>query len=75
MFAAELGVDLDEHVATLRRTDVEHTTSAREVTDITITAETEYVDWGPCRVSFGQVEVTFYLASGFTKVLSRRLGP
>lgn len=27
------------------------------------------------RLRFGQVEVTFYLASGFTKVLSRRLGP
>ena len=27
------------------------------------------------RLRFGQVEVTFYLASGFTKVLSRRFGP
>jgi hypothetical protein len=27
------------------------------------------------RLRFGQVEVTFYLASGFTKVLARRLGP
>ena len=27
------------------------------------------------RVRFGQVEVTFYLASGFTKVLARRPGP
>jgi hypothetical protein len=27
------------------------------------------------RVRFGQVEVTFYLASGFTKVLARRTGP
>ncbi|HEX8440841.1 FHA domain-containing protein [Archangium sp.] len=26
------------------------------------------------RLRFGQVEVTFYLASGFTKVLSRRMG-
>jgi pSer/pThr/pTyr-binding forkhead associated (FHA) protein len=27
------------------------------------------------RLRFGQVEVTFYLASGFTKVLARRSGP
>ncbi|MFY0577755.1 FHA domain-containing protein [Cystobacter fuscus] len=27
------------------------------------------------RVRFGHVELTFYLASGFTKVLARRLGP
>lgn len=27
------------------------------------------------RLRFGQVEVTFYLASGFTKVLARRVGP
>ncbi|HYO52596.1 FHA domain-containing protein [Archangium sp.] len=27
------------------------------------------------RLRFGQVEVTFYLASGFAKVLARRLGP
>jgi pSer/pThr/pTyr-binding forkhead associated (FHA) protein len=26
------------------------------------------------RLRFGQVELTFYLASGFTKVLARRLG-
>lgn len=61
-------LDLDEHVATLRRTEVEHTTSAREVTDITITSEAEYVDWGRCRVSFGQVEVT----SQVTSFLRRR---
>jgi pSer/pThr/pTyr-binding forkhead associated (FHA) protein len=27
------------------------------------------------RVRFGHVELTFYLASGFTKVLARRMGP
>lgn len=61
-------LDLDEHVATLRRTEVDHTTSAREVTDITIVGEEERVDWGPCRVSLGRVEVT----SQVTSYLRRR---
>ncbi|WP_408897717.1 DEAD/DEAH box helicase [Nocardioides sp. R1-1] len=51
-------LDLDDHVATLRRTDVDHTTTARDVTDIEIVEEREHTSWGPCRVSFGTVEVT-----------------
>ncbi|MEV5000711.1 DEAD/DEAH box helicase [Nocardioides sp. LML1-1-1.1] len=61
-------LDLDQHVATLHRADVDHTTSARDVTDIAIVAEAEHVDWGPCRVSLGQVEVT----SQVTSYLRRR---
>lgn len=61
-------LDLDEHVATMHRAEVDHSTSAREVTEITIAAEAESVDWGPCRVSFGQVEVT----SQVTSYLRRR---
>ncbi|MDQ6525154.1 DEAD/DEAH box helicase [Nocardioides sp. LHD-245] len=62
-------LDLDEHVATLHRADVDHTTTAREVTDIEIVEEREHVDWGPCRVSFGAVEVT----SQVTSYLRRRI--
>ncbi|HWJ11974.1 MAG TPA: DEAD/DEAH box helicase [Nocardioides sp.] len=61
-------LDLDEHVATLRRVEVEHTTSAREITDITIVAEQEHADWGPCRIALGHVEVT----SQVTSYLRRR---
>lgn len=56
-------LDLDQHVATLRREEVEWTTSARETTDITITAEREHTMWGPCRVSVGEVEVTSQVVS------------
>jgi DEAD/DEAH box helicase domain-containing protein len=62
-------LDLDEHVAQMRRVDVDHSTTAREVTDIEIVEEREHVQWGPCRVSFGAVEVT----SQVTSFLRRRL--
>lgn len=56
-------LDLDEHVATLRRVEVDHTTTARDVTDIAIVDEREHTDWGPCRVSLGSVEVTNQVTS------------
>ncbi|MCX6400637.1 MAG: DEAD/DEAH box helicase [Propionibacteriales bacterium] len=56
-------LDLEEHLATLRRVDVDHTTSARDVTDITIVAEREHTDWGPCRIALGTVEVTNQVTS------------
>ncbi len=62
-------LDLDEHVATMRRTDVDHTTSARDVTDIEIVEEREHIAWGPCRLSLGTVEVT----SQVTSFLRRRV--
>ena len=37
--------------------DPGYTTSAREVTDITIVAEREHRDWGRCRLTLGDVEV------------------
>ncbi|MFD0805892.1 DEAD/DEAH box helicase [Nocardioides caeni] len=61
-------LDLEEHVATLRREDTDFTTSAREVTDITITEERERVAWGACHLSFGIVDVT----SQVTSYLRRR---
>lgn len=61
-------LDLDEHVATLRREDTDISTSAREVTDITITRERDRVAWGRCHLSFGDVDVT----SQVTSYLRRR---
>lgn len=60
-------LDLDEHVALLRRDEVDHTTSAREVTDIRIVAESEGRRWGPCRLAVGTVEVTSQITSYLTK--------
>lgn len=51
-------LDLEERVAVLRRSRLAITTSAREVTDITIVAEREHRSWGPCRLSLGEVEVS-----------------
>lgn len=56
-------LDLDEHVAEIRRTDVDYSTSAREVTEITVVAEREHRDWGGCRLSFGDVEVSHQVVS------------
>jgi len=55
--------DLDENVATLMRAEPGYTTSAREVTDITIDCEREHRTWGECRVSFGDVQVSHQVVS------------
>jgi DEAD/DEAH box helicase domain-containing protein len=51
-------LDLDEHVAVIGRAEPGCTTSAREVTDISIVAEHRHQRWGECRLSFGEVDVT-----------------
>ena len=56
-------LDLDEHVAEIEPADPPYSTSAREITDITIVAEREHRDWGECRLSFGDVEVTHQVVS------------
>ena len=56
-------LDLDEHVAIIERAEPTYSTSAREVTDIRILAEREHVPWGPCRLSFGEVEVAHQVVS------------
>ncbi len=59
-------LDLDDRVATMTRCAPGfpgYTTSAREITDITITAEREHRDWGACRLSFGDVEVSHQVVS------------
>jgi DEAD/DEAH box helicase domain-containing protein len=56
-------LDLDEHVAVLRQADVDYTTTAREITDITIAGEREHQAWGRCRLSVGTVDVSSQVVS------------
>jgi DEAD/DEAH box helicase domain-containing protein len=56
-------LDLEDHVATIRRGDVDYSTSARELTDITIEREHDHVVWGSARVSVGTVEVSHQVVS------------
>ncbi|MGD9958537.1 DEAD/DEAH box helicase [Nocardioides sp.] len=50
-------LDLDEHVAVIRRAEPDYSTSARELTDISIVEERRHEQWGDCRLSFGDVAV------------------
>ncbi|QYJ03125.1 DEAD/DEAH box helicase [Nocardioides panacisoli] len=63
-------LDLDDHVAVLTRTEVDYTTTARDVTDIRIVAQTREERWGRCDLGLGTVEVT----SQVTSYLRRRPG-
>ena len=56
-------LDLDDHVAVIARADPDYSTTAREITDITVVAEREGRDWGPCRLSLGTVEVSHQVVS------------
>lgn len=56
-------LDLDDHVATIERTRVDYSTSAREVTDIAIQREAEHEAWGDVRLSLGTVSVTHRVVS------------
>ncbi len=59
-------LDLEDRVATMTRCAPGfpgYSTSAREVTDITITTEREHRDWGACRLSFGDVDVSHQVVS------------
>ncbi|WP_223163612.1 DEAD/DEAH box helicase [Nocardioides humilatus] len=56
-------LDLDDHVAEIRRADVDYTTTARDVADIVIVQEREHEMWGRCRVSFGSVDVSNQVTS------------
>jgi DEAD/DEAH box helicase domain-containing protein len=56
-------LDLEEHVAVIGRADPAYTTSAREVTDISIVAEREHRLWGECRLSLGEVDVSQQVVS------------
>jgi DEAD/DEAH box helicase domain-containing protein len=56
-------LDLEENVAVIERAEPDYSTSAREVTDITIVAEREHADWAGCRLSFGEVDVSHQVVS------------
>ncbi|GAA4702088.1 DEAD/DEAH box helicase [Nocardioides conyzicola] len=51
-------LDLEEHVAVIERSEPTYSTTAREITEITIAEEREHARWGACRLSFGTVDVT-----------------
>jgi DEAD/DEAH box helicase domain-containing protein len=56
-------LDLDDRVAMIHRADVDYSTTARELTDITIRQELDHRHWGSARLSFGLVEVTHRVVS------------
>ncbi len=58
-----LSLDLDERVAVIVAAEPNFSTSARELTDITVVAEREHRVWGGCRLSFGDVEVSHQVVS------------
>jgi DEAD/DEAH box helicase domain-containing protein len=58
-----LSLDLDEAVAVLERAEPAYSTSARELVDIAITRERAHAQWGPARVSLGEVRVTHQVVS------------
>jgi len=56
-------LDLEEHVAVIERSEPDYSTSAREVTEISIVGEREHARWGECRLAFGEVDVTHQVVS------------
>jgi DEAD/DEAH box helicase domain-containing protein len=56
-------LDLEDHVAVVARADPDYSTSAREVTDISIVDEREHAPWGDCRLSLGEVDVRHQVVS------------
>ena len=57
-------LDLDDSVALLHPApDLDYSTTAREVTEISVREERRAQAWGECRMSFGLVEVTHQTVS------------
>jgi DEAD/DEAH box helicase domain-containing protein len=56
-------LDLEEHVAVIERAEPDYSTSAREITDISIVQEREHAAWGDCRLSLGEVDVSHQVVS------------
>ncbi len=57
-------LDLDDSVALMHPApDLDYSTTAREVTDISVREERRAQAWGECRLSFGLVEVTHQTVS------------
>ncbi len=51
-------LDLEHHVATMRRDEPAYSTTAREITDITILDTREKQTWGGCELFLGEVDVS-----------------
>lgn len=51
-------LSLDDHVALVHREDVDYTTTARDITNITIAHEERHQSWGDADLYFGQVDVS-----------------
>jgi len=56
-------LDLEDHVAMIERAEPDYSTSAREITDISVVRERIHEPWGDCRLSFGEVDVTHQVVS------------
>ena len=56
-------LDLDDHLALVHREDVDHSTQARDVTDIRVLSQRRRTSWGPVDLVLGDVEVTTRVTS------------
>src|SRR3954454_22140782 len=56
-------LDLEDRVAMIGRADVAYSTTARELTDITVVEEVEHRLWGDARLSRGTVDVSHQVVS------------
>jgi DEAD/DEAH box helicase domain-containing protein len=56
-------LDLEDRVAVIERSDPDYSTTAREITDISIVQEREHARWGDCRLSLGDVDVSHQVVS------------
>ena len=51
-------LSLDDHVALVHREEVDYTTTARDITNITIAEEEQHQKWGDADVHLGKVDVS-----------------
>ena len=56
-------LDLEHHVATMRRDEPTFSTTAREITDISIVSTRERRSWAGCELSLGEVDVSHQVVS------------
>jgi DEAD/DEAH box helicase domain-containing protein len=56
-------LDLDDRVATIVRTEVDYSTTARELTQIVVSRELDHRAWGSARLAFGLVDVSHRVVS------------
>ena len=57
-------LDLEESVAVVHRDDPDYSTSAREVTDISIVSTQERRSWGGCELALGEVGADLFRRLG-----------